>query len=161
MFLKLAPGPWYEDGTGVPPNVHGEDLINRGSELCYRCAAVFVLDINYRFETTGEVGDCAVLSDAHRDKRLRSSHDQPEAHRAQLSRSRSFMQDEHLCELCSSQLVSFLVTRMVPAPSSELPDDEESLELCPPCTAGQLVACHGKQKDLASFCEILHRRPTE
>ena len=161
MFLKLAPGPWYEDGTGVPPNVHGEDLINRGSELCDRCAAVFVLDINYRFETTGEVGDCAILGDAHRDKRLRSSHDQPEAHRAQLSRSRSFMQDEHLCELCSSQLVSFLVTRMVPAPSSELPDDEESLELCPPCTAGQLVACHAQKKDLASLCEILHRRPTE
>lgn len=161
VYLKLAPGPWHEGEGGGPPNVHGVDVVRRGCELCYRCAAVFLLDVNYRFETTGGMGDCAILSDDHRDKRARSSHDEPERHRAQLSRSRSFMQDEHLCELCSNQLVSFQVTRMVPSPSSELPDEEQSLELCPPCTAGQLVACHGKQTDLANFCEILHRRASE
>ena len=158
VFLKLKEGPWHEGHSGSwSGHCSGEALLSQGQELCLKCTAVYLLDVNFRFETTGVLGNCALLSDEHRDKRHRSSGDQPEAHRAQLSRSRSFMQTEHLCELCSSELVSFHLTRMVPGPSSQLPDDEESLELCPPCTARQCIASHQQKSDLVTFCEILNR----
>ena len=130
-----------------------DSAICSGQQLCQRCASVYLMDINFLWESTGIAQDCKVL---HKSQPLAEG---PEGAHPPLSRSHSFMVDEHMCELCANYLVHYSISRKVQAPCSDEPDSVDTLELCPICSASVLCKLPGDK--IIDFIEIIHNEKAD
>ena len=135
-------------------DAHLVSPIEDGAFICCRCAAIHMLQINYEYESTGILEDCCVLdlSQEANKRRRRSSRDSPEAHRAVMTRSQSWLQDEHLCELCARFLRHFVFIREEPSPGGF--DYQATYELCPFCVSKELISCHARGARTAGLVDL-------
>ena len=147
MWMKLSAGPAFaaEGSEGFA----AERVVSAGMELCYRCTASFMLDIPERFETTGKLEDTVLLCQDTPAGfvAVDFTAGSPESARPLPTRSRSWMQDEHLCCECKAELICW----------SCINAEDMSLELCSKCFARQLLAHHQKNQVLKKFVEVTHR----
>ena len=146
LWMKLSAGP---DFGMTAESFAAEQVVSKGMELCYRCSASFMLDIPERFETTGKLEDTVLLK-----RQVAAgfvveddSAGAPESARPLPSRSRSWMQDEHLCVECEAELICWSCTTA----------EDKSLQLCSKCLAAEALRHHQKNITFKNFVEVTHR----